>query len=188
MAPKKTDASPVLQLKITLRESQPPIWRRIQVRASTTLYKLHQVLQTVMGWTDSHLHQFIVDGAYYGIPDPNWAELDIKSERGVKLGHIMTAVKDQFVYEYDFGDSWVHEIIVEQVLAAEPNIRYPLCLAGKRACPPEDVGGIWGYAEFVEAIQQPQHPEHDAMLAWVGSSFDPEAFDLQAVNQALKYL
>jgi hypothetical protein len=187
MAPRKTDESPVFQLKITLQKSKPPIWRRIQVRGNITLAKFHQILQTVMGWTDSHLHQFIVDGVYYGIHDPDWADLEIKSERRVKLGQIVTAVKDRFVYEYDFGDSWEHAIAVEKILPAEPGVHYPVCLAGKRACPPEDVGGVWGYAEFVEAIRQPKHPEHDAMLTWVGGSFDPEAFDLQAVNQALKY-
>ena len=135
MAPRKPDESPVFQLKITLQESKPPIWRRIQVRGSTTLSKLHQILQTVMGWTDSHLHQFIVDGVYYGIPDPDWSDLEIKSERRVKLGQIVTAGKDRFVYEYDFGDSWEHVIVVEKVLPAEPGVRYPTCLAGKRACP-----------------------------------------------------
>jgi hypothetical protein len=188
MAPRTADESPVFQLKITLQESKPPIWRRIQVRGSTTLSKLHQILQTVMGWTDSHLHQFIADGVYYGIPDPDWADLAIKSERRVKLGQLVMAVKDRFVYEYDFGDSWEHALVVEKVLPAEPGVRYPICLAGKRACPPEDVGGIWGYTEFVEAIRQPTHPEHDAMLTWVGGSFDPEAFDREAINQALKYL
>jgi hypothetical protein len=141
-----------------------------------------------MGWTDSHLHQFIVDGVDYGVPDPEWPELEMQSERRVKLGQIVRAVKDHFVYEYDFGDSWEHVIVVEKVLPAEPGVRYPVCLAGKRACPPEDVGGVWGYAEFVEAIRQPRHPEHRTMLTWVGGSFDPEAFDLQAVNQALKHL
>jgi hypothetical protein len=129
-----------------------------------------------------------VDGIYYGVPDPEWPELEMQSERRVKLGQIVRAVKDRFVYEYDFGDSWEHVIVVEKVLPAEPDVRYPVCLAGKRACPPEDVGGVWGYGEFVEAVQQPRHPEHRTMLTWVGGAFDPEAFDLQAVNQALKYL
>src|SRR5215211_7958932 len=115
----KPDESSIFQLKITLQESKPAIWRRIQVRGSTTLSKLHQILQIVMGWTDSHLHQFIVDGVYYGRPDPDTHNLDMKSERHVKLGQLVTAVKDQFTYEYDFGDSWQHAIVVEKILSAE---------------------------------------------------------------------
>jgi hypothetical protein len=191
MPTRKVDESPVYQLKVTLKGSKPPIWRRIQVRGSTTLPKLHAILQIVMGWTDSHLHQFMVGDIYYGIPDPDW-DLDIKSERRIKVGEIVSAVKDRFVYEYDFGDSWEHEIVVEKVLPPEPGVRYPVCLTGKRACPPEDVGGLWGYAEFVEAIGDPKHPEHADMLTWVGGreplGRDPLAFDVDAVNQGLKYL
>lgn len=187
MAPKKVDDSPVFQLKVTLKESKPPIWRRIQVRGGTTLYKLHDIFQVVMGWTDSHLHQFIVRGEYYGTPDPDWGG-DVKSERRVKLGGIVAGPKDRFVYEYDFGDGWEHAIVVEKVLAPEPGVRYPVCLAGKRACPPEDVGGVWGYAEFIEAIRDPKHPEHEGMLEWVGGSFDPAEFDLEDINEALKYV
>jgi hypothetical protein len=188
MPSRKPDDSPIYQLKITLRASKPLIWRRIQVRGSTTLAKLHHILQIVMGWTDSHLHQFIVDGVSYGIPDPEWPDFEMESERRVKLSQLVTTVNERFVYEYDFGDSWTHELLVEKVLPAEPGVRYPVCLAGQQACPPEDVGGIGGYAEFVEAIQQPKHPEHRAMRTWVGRPFDPAAFDNAAVNQALKYL
>lgn len=140
-----------------------------------------------MGWTDSHLHQFIVGNTYYGVPDPDW-DLEIKSERGKKLEQIVANPKDRFVYEYDFGDSWEHELLVEQILSPAPHGQYPVCLAEKRASPPEDVGGIWGYAEFLEAIKDPKHPEHQGMLTWVGGSFDPEACDLAAINQQLKRL
>lgn len=188
MPSRKPEDSPVYQLKLTLRESKPPIWRRLQVRGSTTLAKLHQILQVVMGWTDSHLHQFIVDGVSYGIPDPEWPDFELKNERRVKLGQLVTAVDERFVYEYDFGDSWEHALIVERILPAEPGVRYPICLAGQQACPPEDVGGIGGYADFVEAIQHPAHPEHAAMRTWVGRPFDAAAFDVETVNHALKYL
>src|SRR5688500_9663926 len=116
MPARKTDESPVFQLKVTLKESKPPIWRRIQVRGSTTLPKLHAILQLVMGWTDSHLHEFRVGDIHYGVPDPDW-EMDIKNERRVKVGAIVAAVKDRFIYDYDFGDSWEHAIVVEKVLA-----------------------------------------------------------------------
>lgn len=185
MAPRKSDESAVYQLKVTLKGIRPPIWRRVQVRGSTTLAKLHTILQIVMGWTNSHLHQFIVGDVYYGVPDREWGD-DVKSERRVKLEEIVSDVKDRFVYEYDFGDSWEHEILVEKVLPPEPGTRSPLRLTGKRACPPEDVGGVWGYPEFLDAIQNPDHPEHDTMLEWIGGAFDAEAFDLEAVNQQLR--
>jgi len=187
MPARKTDESPVYQLKATLKQSKPPIWRRFQVRGSITLAKLHQVLQVVMGWTNSHLHQFTVGGVHYGVPDPQW-DLGMQSEQRVQLAQVLPQVKSRLVYKYDFGDSWAHELVVEKILPPEPGVRYPVCLKGKRACPPEDVGGVWGYSGFLEAMRDPKHPDHRMMRDWVGGSFDPEAFDLQTVNQALRYL
>ena len=184
MPARKTDESPVYQLKVTLKESKPPIWRRIQVRGSTTLAKLHQVLQVVMGWTDSHLHQFIVGGVYFGVPDPEW-DLEVKSERRVQLAQVLPDVKNRLVYEYDFGDSWAHELIVEKILPPEPGVRYPRCLAGKRACPPEDCGGVPGYCQILEALAEPEAEEHEELLAWVGDDFDPERLDLDAIDRQL---
>lgn len=185
MPPKRTDDSPVFQLKVTLKDSHPPIWRRVLVRGSTTLYKLDLVIQMAMGWTNSHLHLFHVGDVMYGEPSPEW---DAKDERRVKLGQIVAQAGDSFVYEYDMGDSWHHTVVVEKVLPADPDARYPLCVAGERACPPEDVGGIWGYEGFLEAVRDPQHPEHEDMLAWVGGQFDPMAFDIDAVNRYLSRL
>jgi len=180
-------ASPVYQLKVTLQHTKPPIWRRIQVRGSTTLPRLHDTIQVAMGWTDSHLHQFIIHGVEYGLPDPDFAD-DMRSEQRIKLERVVTTEKDRFVYEYDFGDSWTHILLLEKILPPDPEIHYPRCLAGKGACPPEDVGGAWGYAEFLEAVGKSDHPEHDDMLAWCGGEFDPEAFSLGEANQALKGL
>lgn len=182
----KTD-SPIYQLKVTLRHSKPPIWRRLQVRSDTTLYKLHHILQIAMGWTNSHLHQFIAYGVYYGEPDP-YLEMDVVSERRTRLHQIVSDVKDKFLYEYDFGDGWEHEIVLEEILAPEPKVRYPRCLKGKRACPPEDVGGVWGYDEFLDAIQNEDHPEHATYCEWIGDTFDPEAFDVEEVNEVLKQI
>ena len=175
----------VYQLKVTLKRSKPPIWRRIQVLNNTTLSKLHRILQVVMGWTDSHLHQFIVGRTFYGSPDPDFG-MDIRDEKGVKLGQIVAKEKAKFVYEYDFGDSWEHEILVEKILPPVEGVRYPVCVTGKRACPPEDCGGVWGYADLSEAIENPDHPEHDEMLEWAGEDFDPEAFDADSINHMLK--
>ncbi len=187
MPSKKVDASPVYQLKVTLKDSKPPIWRCIQVRGSTTFARLHDILQITMGWTDSHLHQFIVRNEYYGVPNPGW-DMEVKDERRVKLEQLVAGVKDRFIYEYDFGDSWAHAILVEKMLTPEPGVKYPVCLTGKRACPPEDVGGIWSYDDFMAAVRDPAHPEHEMYTDWIGGSFDPEAFDLEAVNQQLRQL
>jgi hypothetical protein len=178
---------PVYQIKVTLDGIRPPIWRRILVRSDTTLGQLHPILQVVMGWADYHLHQFIVEQRYYGVPDPDYP-LEMHDETGVKLNEIVPSGKSRFRYEYDFGDSWLHTLLVEKVLAPEPGQYYPVCIKGKRACPPEDVGGIWGYGDFLEAVRTPDHPEHEDMLEWVGGEFDSEAFDLRQVNEGLRAL
>lgn len=184
--PKRT-ASPerIYQLKITLNGSKPAIWRRIEVADTVTLARLHQILQVTMGWTDSHLHQFVVGRISYGVPDPD-DEQEIRDERKVKLNQLLSAPKQALRYEYDFGDGWEHQIVLEKVIAPAPDVSYPCCTAGKRACPPEDCGGIWGYADFLEAIADANHPEHEELLEWVGGAFDPEQFDIEAVNQVLR--
>src|SRR5262245_32210864 len=186
MPPAKHPASDTIyQLKVTLRESKPPIWRRIQVPGDISLAKLHQILQVVMGWTDSHLHQFVVGRTIIGVPDPDFG-MEVKNERTFRLSQVAGGEKSKFVYEYDFGDNWQHDILVEKVLQAESGARYPICLTGKRACPPEDCGGVWGYDDLLEAIRDPNNPEHDEMQERLGDEFDPEAFDVDAVNQELR--
>jgi hypothetical protein len=177
----------VYQIKVTLKGSKPPIWRRIQVTSATTLAQLHHIVQCVMGWEGYHLYRFDVRGMEYG--DPRMLEeMEGEDARRVTLETLVQGAKDKFLYEYDFGDSWDHELRIEKVLPYEAGKRYPVCLTGKRACPPEDCGGIWGYASFLEAIQDPQHPEHEEMVDWVGGEFDPEAFDLDEVNSELQTL
>ena len=175
----------IYQLKITLKESRPPIWRRFQVRSGVTLARLHRIVQEVMGWLDGHLHQFIVGPIYYGVPDPDDLS-EIRDERKVRLDQILSVPGKKIVYEYDFGDGWEHTIMLEKILAPDSKARYPRCLDGARACPPEDCGGIYGYADFLEAIRDPNHEEHEGMIEWIGGEFDPEEFDLEAVNQSLK--
>ena len=177
----------IYQLKVTLKHSKPPIWRRIEVPGNTRLDQLHDILQVTMGWWNAHLHQFTVGGTYYGEPHPDYG-FDMRDERKVRLNQIAPGEKSRFVYEYDFGDSWEHVILVEKILPPEKGVHYPRCIKGKRACPPEDVGGMWGYDEFVAAVKDPDHSEHEDMLEWWGDDFDPEAFDLEEINEALQGL
>jgi hypothetical protein len=188
MAAKRAPRGDIYQIKVTLKGSKPPIWRRIQVPGDIRLDKLHRVLQVVMGWDDYHLHQFIVGGEYYGEPHPDyemWGP-EMRDETRVSLRQIAPQEKSRFVYEYDFGDGWEHVLLVEKILPPEPGVDYPRCIKGKRACPPEDVGGIWGYYDFLETIANPDDPEHDDLLDWIGGEFDPEHFDLDEVNAGLK--
>ncbi len=177
----------IYQINVTLTDLQPPIWRRIQVRSDTTLARLHGVLQAVMGWEDAHLHQFVIREKYYGVPDEK--ELGphkTRDERKYKLSELVAGVSASFAYTYDFGDNWEHILEIEKTFPPDKSVRYPVCVAGAHACPPEDVGGILGYENFREAIRDPQHPDHNELSEWVGGSFDPEAFDLDEVNRLLR--
>ncbi len=174
----------VYQLHIQLAYIEPPIWRRIVVSGQITLFALHQMLQVVMGWENSHLHQFVVGTARYGEPDPEYGD-EMKDERRVRLRAIAREEGAKFIYEYDFGDGWRHVITVEDIQPLTEYIVVPRCLDGARACPPEDSGGIGGYAHLVEALRDRRHPEHKRLRAWAGRHYDPELFSLQAVNSAL---
>jgi hypothetical protein len=174
---KKTEA--VYQLKITLRDSQPPIWRRVQVE-DCTLAELHDVIQVAMGWEFSHLYSFDINGIEYG--DSNMPDSDLEDDSRVKLSHLVRGEKFKFRYTYDFGDNWEHEIVVEKILSPEEGTSYPVCVDGKRAGPPEDVGGIWGYMDFIEAMRNPAHERHAEFAEWFEDEFDPEAFDVDVVN------
>jgi hypothetical protein len=177
----------IYQLKITLVGIRPMIWRRIQVSAETSLPYLHAILQIVMGWTNSHLHGYRLGEKFFSEPHPDYeGMLDVIDESQVLLRQIAPGIGSEFIYEYDFGDSWSHKLVVEQILPAQVDVQYPRCLAGKRACPPEDVGGVWGYEEFLSAISDPRHPEHMDLSEWIGEKFDPEGFDHQGINELLQ--
>ncbi len=183
--PKKNRKSESLyQIKITLTGSKPPIWRRLIVKDNIRLDELHAVLQITMGWSGYHLHQYRLRNLYIGIPDQE-LDMDIADERKVYLKEVISNPKDSFVYEYDFGDSWEHRIVLEKILPLNSS-ESPLVIKGKQACPPEDCGGIWGYHDFLEAIRDPNHEEHESMLEWVGGKFDPDAFDMRFINDRLK--
>ena len=184
--PLKKQAGSVFQMKVTLKHSKPPIWRRTHLDSNTTLFELHAILQLSMGWTNSHLHQFIANGIYYGEPHPDFG-LDVLDEQEYQIHQIVNEPGDKFIYEYDFGDGWEHEVVLEEKLAFEPNTKYPCCIKGKRRCPPEDIGGVWGYEYFLEALLDINHPEHEQYKEWIDGSYDSEEFDLEEVNQMLRH-
>jgi hypothetical protein len=179
----------VFQFKITLNGISPAIWRRIQVPRDYSFWDLHVAIQDAMGWLDYHLHEFELKHpdsqtiVRIGIPDD-----DFDWNRETLAGWVV-AIADYFteanrtaIYTYDFGDGWVHKIELERIESGSPQKKYPACIGGERACPPEDVGGVGAYESFLEIMQDPEHEEHEEMLAWVGEEFDPESFDPQEVR------
>jgi hypothetical protein len=186
-APRVTAKTKIFELEIVLEEVQPPVRRRVQVPGEVDLAVLHEVVQSAMGWTNSHLHEFNIAGRRYGIPDPDWDGQNLTDEAKGKLFRLVKQ-GDRFSYLYDFGDNWAHRLTVEKVLPPEPGMRYPRCVSGSGACPPEDVGGPWGYDEFQAVLADPSHPEHDERVEWLGGPFDPHRFDLDTADQALEWL
>lgn len=167
----------IVQVKVKLLGvSKPPVWRRLQLRADTRLDHLHEAIQAAFGWQDYHMHSFASGHDEFGLPDP---ELGFIDERGVTLGELIGRVGDRLRYTYDFGDDWQHELLVEDLLDADPGIHYPVLVAAKGACPPEDCGGPWGHAELKQILADPSHEQHQEMLDWLGlenaSEFDPGA-------------
>ena len=181
----------LFQIKITLRNSPLPIWRRLLIKGGEPLAMVHELFQVAMGWTNNHYHDFKVAGKVF-------SDIDAISDDSVASSHKIEDESDYFLcdlfqepgecieYEYDWGDSWIHDVELEKVSPAKNCDYLARCVAGKRACPPEDVGGIHGYANFVDAIEDPEHPEHEAMLSWIGCQFDPDSFDPRLVNMYLE--
>jgi hypothetical protein len=164
---------------------KPSIWCRVAVPENITLSKLHRVIQAVFGWSDTHLHEFEIDGESYGVPDAEWGP-PVISEQRKKLISVLHG-KKMFRYVYDFGDNWELRIKVEKTLPAIIFPQVPCCIDGANARPPEDIGGASGYEDFLTALVDPNHPEHEAMLEWHGDDgFDPTAFDCEWVNQWMK--
>lgn len=177
--------APVYQLHIELKYLKPAVWRRVLVPASIKLPKLHVVLLWAMGWDGGHMHEFVFGDTSYEVSDPDFpSDEPMLNEARVNLGRALGALKS-FTYIYDYGDNWQHRVKVEKVLPPDPELRAPICLDGRNACPPEDVGGVPGYIGFLDAIIDPAHEEHQRLLDWWGGSYDPAAFDLRDVNERL---
>lgn len=179
----------IYQFKVTLAEVKPAIWRRIQVPENYDFWDLHVAIQDAMGWEDYHLHQFEIvnpknqEKVLIGIPDDevDWSRATLPGWE-IPIAEYFTMENRSATYDYDFGDGWQHRIRLEKIEQAQPGFDYPRCLAGARACPPEDVGGTWGYEDFIQAIHDLNHEDHAQMLEWIGGSFDSEHFNPEKVE------
>lgn len=184
---KSNGPAPIYQIKVSLRGAKPPIWRRLLVPGDITLNRLHQTILAAFGWHGGHLHVFDTAYGQFGQAD---RDLGHRSDGPVTLEQVAPAIKDKIRYTYDFGDDWEHDILVEKTTPAHPAASYPVCVGGRRAAPPDDCGGIWGYQELIEVLTDPNHPEHLERLEWLGldhsDQFTPETFDLDQVNQRLR--
>jgi len=185
----------VYQIKITIKDIEPPIWRRLLIPENITFYKLHKIIQAAFGWQDYHLFNFIFKGTVIGIPDPDYGpgelygDVEELNAKRTKIDELFKKHK-KFIYTYDFGDDWEHEIVIGKTFDAEEDVKYPVCVDGKRHRPPEDVSGVSGYEDFLEIISNPKHPEYNDYLVWAekdtgGRKFDPEYFYINEVNRAL---
>jgi hypothetical protein len=179
---KKSAVAEIFQVKVTLLWTDPPVWRRLLLPADLTLEQLHIALQISMGWHDSHLHEFFAGGRRFGPPEPGEDCLD---EGKSRLPELLASAGAKAIYTYDFGDSWEHEILLEERLPAAPGQPYPACTAGEGACPPEDCGGVPGYYELLEAIGDPKHERRAEVRAWLGTGRDPRVFPIEKVNLLL---
>jgi hypothetical protein len=163
----------VCQLKVTLRGTRPPIWRRLLVPANTPLTRLHRVLQIAMGWQDGHMHEFRIDGRQPAV-------------RSSRVGDMLTEIGGSLTYTYDLGDGWEHSVVLEARFAGGGDAEYPVCLEGQQACPPEDCGGVPGYYDLLEILRNPDDERYEEMREWIGEDFDPQAFSADAVNRQLR--
>ncbi len=191
MATKKIASSQdIYQIKVTLRGTKPPIWRRLLIPSSLTLARLHDVLQTAMGWSGGHMHEFRTADRHFGIPDPEDRSMGmphVENERTVKLSKVLWRPGAKLIYTYDFGDNWEHAIVLEKLFPTQLgfDLEYPVCIDGKLACPPDDCGGIPGYYELIDALAHPEHERHEEISEWISDDFDPQAFSVENVNRML---
>ena len=179
---------PLYQLKICLKNSFPAIWREFHVPSDLSLSNLHLVIQTVMGWQNYHLHQFVKDGVFYtkrSVDDEYWDEMGSVDYNGLNISDLLKRENESILYEYDFGDGWVHNIELVKILNYDGSTDFLTCIAGERSCPPEDCGGIFRYKDILKILKDPAHEEYDEYITWLGDEFDPEVFSLNSVNNTL---
>ena len=182
-APKTSVGKSIVSVKVTLVGTKPPVWRRLLMLDTMTLADLHCAIQAAMGWEDSHLHVFHIDGRDYG--DRRTVD-NVADENRITLISIVKSGVSRFAYTYDFGDSWEHVLVIEKAQPTAPGQAYPVCVGGKRACPPEDFGGHLGYQQLLEVLADPDHPDYAEQREWIGEDLNPEAFDINFANTLLK--
>jgi hypothetical protein len=175
----------IFTFKITLLGTAPPVWRRVKVLDCINLRNFHYIVQCVMGWDNSHLHQYFCGKERYGAPSADNAPRLVRDETQFVLADIFKRTGMKVRYEYDFGDSWLHEIILEKSVPATADHTHPICLGGQRNCPPEDIGGIWGYTELLESVSNPSHPRRSEFEEWLEEIYDPDRFELSEINSVL---
>lgn len=174
------------QLKIGLKDVRPPVWRRLLVSGTDSLAQLHTVLQIAMGWTDTHLHEFVQGPVRYGEPDEDLPDGGFRDELRYRVEQVLRKSGDRLLYIYDFGDNWEHEVLLEKILPFDAGSTLPVCVKGRRACPPEDVGGACGFMELLKTLADPTDPDFTEALEWVADGFDPGRFDPVEVNDLLR--
>ena len=184
------DKTPCYQLKISLQGAKPPIWRRLQVPGDTTLGQLHEIIQIAMGWRNTHQHQFMIERICYCPPegDNSWRTSRPKDEHNYTIHELGEKLAPSFQYIYDYGDNWMHQIIVEKTFEPDAAQPVPQVITGRRACPPEDSGGIPGYHEILAAFDDPEHENHKTVKGWLGKNFDPARFgkvEISGINKLL---
>jgi Plasmid pRiA4b ORF-3-like protein len=178
----------IARLRIELLHLEPRIWRSVEVSLTTNLRSLHEIVQAVMPWENYHLYQFLVGGRVYGEPVPEdaiWGH-KVYQAKGMRLGTLIDRGVTEFLYTYDFGDDWQHRVLIEHVVAADPDTDYPLFIAGERTAPPEDVGGPSGFMDFIEAIANRRHAQHKDILRWYGGPFNPVDFGAEGIADTLR--
>ncbi len=175
----------IIQIKVTIEDIKPLIWRRLLVKSSSTFFELHNILQIAFSWENSHLFQFKVEDYFIGVPDPD--NVEVIDAKDMTLGKILTERDYEFTYEYDFGDNWEHTIKVEKFLYTDPDSEYPLCSAGKMAAPPENCGGVLGYYQIIKASGNKKHLEYEQLIG-DRKSFNPEYFNIESINNQLAHL
>jgi hypothetical protein len=177
----------IIQLKITLHRTDPPIWRRVLVPKDTTLFELHHIIQIAMGWDNYHMFEFKINNYSFGTPydDLNFAQAKLIDASDVSLDEVLINPKQTFDYIYDFGDNWTHKIVFEKSILQDNKLIYPVCIDGELNCPPEDCGGIPGFYNMLDIITRKRHPEKKNMLEWLGGHYDPSHFDIALINSDL---
>lgn len=184
MPASSTPIEKVYQIKIILKDSEPSIWRRVKIASSIDLLELHGIIQAAMGWKDCHMHQFVSGGRHFGDEDPDF-DYKMTDERTVRVDELLKKEKGSITYEYDFDDSWEHMIRLEKILPGDDTPNLPVCVEGERACPPEEIGGVWGYEDMLDSLKNTRDRDHKKAMAIFGKDYDPDRLDIEEINARL---